>query len=120
MKVGIAQINHVVGDLEGNAEAILNAYSNLVAQGAELVLTPELSLTGYPPRDLIFKSNFVPSTLEFIDYIHARVGDIPLLVGYVDYHTGSVGKPFQNAAVVLEKGKARQNQAGSAYGPGRS
>ena len=108
MKVGIAQINHVVGDLEGNAKAILNAYSNLVAQGAELVLTPELSLTGYPPRDLVFKSNFVPSTLEFIDYIHARVGDTPLLIGYVDYHTGSVGKPFQNAAVMLEKGKVRQ------------
>ena len=108
MKVGIAQINHVVGDLEGNAKAILNAYSNLVAQGAELVLTPELSLTGYPPRDLVFKSNFVPSTLEFIDYIHARVGDIPLLVGYVDYHTGSVGKPFQNAAILLEKSKDRQ------------
>ncbi len=108
MKVGIAQINHVVGDLEGNAKAILNAYTKLVAQGAELVLTPELSLTGYPPRDLIFKSNFVPSTLEFIDYIHARVGDTPLLIGYVDYHTGSVGKPFQNAAVMLEKGKVRQ------------
>ncbi len=110
MKVGIAQINHVVGDLDGNAKAILNAYRKLVAQGAELVLTPELSVTGYPPRDLIFKSNFVPATLDCVDYIHSRVEEIPLLVGYVDYHTGSAGKPFQNAAALLAKGKARQKR----------
>jgi NAD+ synthetase len=108
MKVGIAQINHVVGDIDGNARSILAAYRKLVEQGAELVLTPELSLTGYPPRDLIFKSGFVPGTLERLDYLHSQVEDTPLLVGYVDYHTGTVGKPFQNAAALLEKGRDRQ------------
>mgnify|MGYP001374048003 FL=1 len=108
MKVGIAQINHVVGDLDGNSRAILDAYRKLVAQGAELVLTPELSLTGYPPRDLIFKSGFVPGTLDCIEHLHSQVDDTPLLVGYVDYHAGTVGKPFQNAAALLQRGREMQ------------
>ncbi len=108
MKIGIAQLNHVVGDLDGNSKSILAAYRELVDRGAELVLTPELSLTGYPPRDLIFKSGFVPRTLDCIEDLHSQVGEVPLLVGYVDYHTGSTGKPFQNAAVLLQKGGERQ------------
>ena len=106
MKLGIAQLNHVVGDLEGNAAGILDAYRKLVADGAELVVTPELSLTGYPPRDLVFKSRFVPETLAALERLHGEVGDVPLLVGYVDFHTGSVGKPFVNAAALLQKGRA--------------
>jgi NAD+ synthase (glutamine-hydrolysing) len=108
MKIGIAQLNHVVGDLDGNSKAILAAYRELVDRGAELVLTPELSLTGYPPRDLIFKSGFVPRTLDCIEYLHSQVGEVPLLVGYVDYHTGSTGKPFQNAAGLLQRGSEMQ------------
>ena len=108
MKVGIAQINHVVGDLDGNSKSILDAYRKLVEQGAELVLTPELSLTGYPPRDLIFKSGFVSATLDGIGHLHSQVEDVPLLVGYVDYHAGTVGKPFENAAALLQKGRERQ------------
>jgi NAD+ synthase (glutamine-hydrolysing) len=105
MRVGIAQLNHVVGDLEGNAVRILEAYRALVADGAEIVVTPELSLTGYPPRDLVFKSKFVPRTLEVLAGLHAEVGEVPLLVGYVDYHTGSVGRPFQNAVALLATGR---------------
>ncbi|MCP4849741.1 MAG: NAD+ synthase [Verrucomicrobiaceae bacterium] len=108
MKVGIAQINHVVGDLEGNSKLILDAYWNLVDQGAELVVTPELSLTGYPPRDLIFKSGFVSGTLDWLDYLHSKVADVPLLVGYVDHHAGKVGKPFENAAALLQQGREKQ------------
>jgi hypothetical protein len=59
MKIGFAQINPTVGDLRGNCELIIGAYERLAAAGAELVLTPELSLTGYPPQDLVFKSRFL-------------------------------------------------------------
>ena len=59
MKIGIAQLNNIVGDLSGNAEAIVSAYNQSVAKGAEIVITPELSLTGYPPRNLVFKSAIV-------------------------------------------------------------
>jgi len=60
MKIGFAQINPTVGDLRGNCELIVRAYERLTAAGAELVLTPELAMTGYPPQDLVLKSLFVP------------------------------------------------------------
>jgi NAD+ synthase (glutamine-hydrolysing) len=56
MKIGFAQINPIVGDLSGNFEKIAGAYDRLSAAGAELVVTPELAITGYPPQDLLFKS----------------------------------------------------------------
>src|SRR3954463_237403 len=104
MKIGFAQINPTVGDLRGNLERISKAYERLVEKGAELVLTPELGLTGYPPQDLVYKSRFVPQTLEMLDELHRRVDSAALLVGYVDRNTGR-GKPFRNAAALLEKGK---------------
>ncbi|MGI8889674.1 MAG: NAD+ synthase [Chthoniobacterales bacterium] len=104
MRIGIAQINPTVGDLRGNFEKVIAAYQRLAADGAELVLAPELALTGYPPQDLVFKSRFVPETLEAVNRLHACLGKVPLLVGYVDFNTGR-GKPFYNAAAVLERGQ---------------
>jgi len=104
MKIGFAQINPTVGDLRGNCELIIGAYERLVAAGAELVLTPELAITGYPPQDLVFKSRFVPENLAVLEKLHARVGNAPLLVGFVDRNEGR-GKPFHNAAALLERGK---------------
>ena len=105
MRIGIAQINPTVGDLRGNFEKILAAYRRLAARGAELVLAPELATTGYPPQDLVFKSRFVPQNLEALTHLHACVGEVPLLVGYVDKNEGR-GKPFYNAAALLERGEA--------------
>jgi len=104
MKIGFAQINPTVGDLRGNCELIIGAYERLAAAGAELVLTPELSLTGYPPQDLVFKSRFVPENLALLEKLHAQVGESALLVGFVD-RNGGRGKPFHNAAALLERGK---------------
>ena len=104
MKIGFAQINPTVGDLRGNCEIIVRAYERLAAAGAELVLTPELAMTGYPPQDLVLKSRFVPENLELLAKLHARVGDAALLVGFVDRNEGR-GKPFRNAAALLERGK---------------
>jgi NAD+ synthase (glutamine-hydrolysing) len=103
MRVGFAQINTTVGDLETNFVKIKEAYQKAVNEGAELVLTPELALTGYPPQDLVFKSRFVPETLTRLDALHHSVGTVPLLVGYVDLNPAKTGKPFINACAVLEK-----------------
>ena len=78
MRIGIAQINPTVGDLRGNFEKILAAYERLAAAGAELVLTPELAITGYPPQDLVFKSRFVPQNLEALERLHDALGAVPL------------------------------------------
>ncbi len=104
MKIGFAQINPTVGDLSGNFEKIIGSYERLAADGAELVLTPELAVPGYPPQDLVFKSRFVPENLQVLDKLHARVGNAALLVGFVDRNEGR-GKPFHNAAALLERGK---------------
>ena len=104
MKIGFAQINATVGDLSGNCDLIIRAYERLAAAGAELVLTPELAITGYPPQDLVFKSRFVPENLALLEKLHAQVGKAALLVGFVDRNEGR-GKPFRNAAALLERGK---------------
>ena len=103
MKIGFAQINPTVGDLSGNYEKILGAYERLADAGADLVLTPELAITGYPPQDLVFKSRFVPQNLEVLDKLQARLRSAALLVGYVERNQGR-GKPFHNAVALLQPG----------------
>ncbi len=103
MQIGFAQINTTVGDIGSNQDRILSAYLKAVDLGADLVLTPELALTGYPPQDLVFKSRFVPETLESLGHLREAVGTVPLLVGYVDFNPGKTGKPFVNACAVLSK-----------------
>ena len=104
MKIGLAQLNTTVGDLAGNHRKILDAYRELVAQGAELVLAPELAITGYPPQDLVFKSRFVPLNLAALGTLHSEVGDVPLLVGYIEVN-GGTGQPYYNAAALLQRGQ---------------
>jgi NAD+ synthase (glutamine-hydrolysing) len=103
MKIGFAQINPTVGDLSGNFEKIVGAYERLANAGANLVLTPELAITGYPPQDLVFKSQFVPQNLEVLDKLQVRLRGAALLVGYVERNQGR-GKPFHNAAALLQPG----------------
>lgn len=108
MKIGIAQINAVVGDFPGNAKRLLQAYRECLDEGAELVVSPEMGLVGYPPRDLVFKSQFVPKCLQALDYLASEIGEVPFLVGYVDHHeSDQPGKPFRNAAAWLEDGEVR-------------
>lgn len=104
MKIGFAQLNPTVGDLQGNFDKIVASYERLAAAGADLVLTPELAVTGYPPQDLVFKSRFVPETLEIVKQLHGRVGNAALLVGFVDRNEDR-GRPFHNAAALLERDK---------------
>src|SRR5256714_14665302 len=103
MKIGFAQINPTVGDLNDNYKKTLGAYERLADAGAELVLTPELAVTGYPPQDLVFKSRFVPQNLEVLDKLQARLHGAALLVGYVERNQGR-GQPFHNAAALLQPG----------------
>lgn len=106
MKIGIAQLNATVGDFPRNAKRILNAYREALDLGAELVVTPEMSLVGYPPQDLVFKTQFAPKCLQALDYIATEVGEVPLIVGYVDRNdSDGPGKPFRNAVAFLQNGK---------------
>ena len=107
MKIGFAQINPTVGDLRGNFEKIAGAYDQLARAGADIVIAPELAVTGYPPKDLVFKSRFVPENLAVLDQLQKRLNKPALLVGFVDRNEGR-GKPFHNAAALLQAGEPLQ------------
>jgi len=107
MHLGLAQINTTVGDLSGNCRRIIEAYRTLVERGAELVLFPELVVSGYPPRDLLFKQRFVADVESTLAEIAAVVGEVPALVGFVETNTSGQGRPFFNAAAWCEQGEVR-------------
>ncbi|PYL85769.1 MAG: NAD+ synthase [Verrucomicrobia bacterium] len=107
MKIGFAQINPTVGDLRGNFEKIIAAYDQLARAGADIVVAPELAVSGYPPQDLVFKSRFVPENLAVLDELQKRLSQPALLVGFVDRNEGR-GKPFHNAAALLQTGEPLQ------------
>jgi NAD+ synthase (glutamine-hydrolysing) len=105
MRLGLAQLNTTVGDLSGNRQRILDAYARLVEQGAELVVFPELVVTGYPPRDLLFKRSFVPDNLVTLAAIAEKVGAVPALIGHVDHNPASEGRTLFNAASFCHRGR---------------
>ena len=107
MKIGFAQINPTVGDLQGNFEKIVTAYDRLADAGADIVIAPELAVPGYPPQDLLFKSRFVPENLAVIERLQKRLSKPALLVGFVDRNEGR-GKPFHNAAALLQADQPMQ------------
>jgi NAD+ synthase (glutamine-hydrolysing) len=105
MRLGLAQLNLTVGDLPGNRRRILDAYSALVSQGAELVAFPELAVCGYPPRDLLFKRRFVPDVVDSLLAIAAAVGEVPALVGTVEPNPTGQGRAFHNSAAFCHRGR---------------
>jgi len=105
VKIGVAQINTTVGDFPGNRDLIINAYHQLTGDGAELVIFPEMAICGYPPRDLLFKKQFVPRNLEILGEIAATTRDVPMIVGFVEPNPRDEGKPFYNAAAWCHQGK---------------
>ncbi len=106
MRIALAQINTTVGDFDGNKALILDGYRRGVTGGAQLVLTPELAICGYPPRDLVHRSRFVPGNIETLHGIATEVGEVPLITGFVDINRDD-GKPFHNSAAVLQHGKVQ-------------
>jgi NAD+ synthase (glutamine-hydrolysing) len=112
MKIAIAQLNPTVGDLAGNAQRILTAAQQAAAQGARLVLTPELSLCGYPPRDLLLQPSFIQAAAEtLMQLAHDLPPQVAVLVGTVEANSLSShrgGKPLFNSTALLEGGEVRQ------------
>jgi NAD+ synthetase len=105
MKIALAQINPTVGDVVGNAELIRRDIGRARDAGARLVVFPELALLGYPPRDLILKSDLVAANLRAIEALAAETRGIAALVGFVDRNDSKVGRPLHNALAVLDDGR---------------
>ncbi len=107
MKIGLLQSNFTVGDFAQNAEKIVSAYEQAVRGGAELCISTELGLCGYPPRDLLNRKDFIQSHDAALQRVAKRVGRIPLFIGGIAPTHKKAGRPLFNAAFLLEKGKSR-------------
>lgn len=109
MKIALAQINTTVGDIAGNVERILQFARNAAKQGADLVVYPELCITGYPPLDLLHSDYVISATEKALTYIENELPDgVAALVGAPVPNPSPKGKRLFNAAVLLEKGAPRQ------------
>ncbi|MFO1487042.1 MAG: NAD+ synthase [Verrucomicrobiota bacterium] len=113
MKIALAQLNSTVGDLTGNEARILAAYRRGVEAGVDLVVCPELSVTGYPPRDLVLKKRFLAQNLETLHRLAAATGKTGLLVGYVGESPVRPGRGVTNSAALLQNGKILATRAKS-------
>lgn len=101
MKVAIAQINCIVGDIAGNAEKILESARHAKAQGASLLVTPELGLCGYPPEDLLLRADFLEACHLQLKKLSEELDGITVIVG----HPHQVEESCFNAASVLRDGR---------------
>ena len=111
MKIALGQINPTVGDFSGNAAKIIEFTRRAQAAGAGLILFPELSVCGYPPRDLVERSSFVAHNREWAERIAAETRGIAVICGLVTPADADGGKTAMNSAALLMDGKIAFTQS---------
>ena len=107
MKIGIAQINTTIGDFDGNAAKILERLEWAEGQGADLVVFPELAISGYPPRDLLEKPDFIRRNLECVEKIAQKTKKTAAVLGYITANETAEGRGLFNTAGILHEGKVK-------------
>jgi len=105
VKIALGQINPTVGDFSGNAAKIIDFSRRAQAAGAGLILFPELSVCGYPPRDLVERSSFVARNRESAERIATETSGIAVVCGLVTPADSDTGKTVMNSAALLMDGK---------------
>jgi NAD+ synthase (glutamine-hydrolysing) len=111
VKIALGQINPTVGDFSGNAAKIIDFSQRAKGAGAELILFPELSVCGYPPRDLVERPSFVAHNAESIARIAAETRGIGVICGLVTPAHSDTGKSAMNSAALLMDGKVAFTQS---------
>ncbi|HEX3153087.1 MAG TPA: NAD+ synthase [Candidatus Angelobacter sp.] len=104
MKIALGQINPTIGDFTGNSKKIIESSRQALAQGAEMILFPELAVCGYPPRDLLEKPAFVERNTQVVKEIAQAVPQITIVCGFVSPAKVETGKSVMNSAAVLRQG----------------
>jgi NAD+ synthase (glutamine-hydrolysing) len=108
MKLALLQLNPTVGDLTGNADLIARAVRRVDAN-ADLAVTSELALLGYPPRDLLLNDDFIKRSQNVLESLaHGLNGSLPVLVGLAEPNPADVGRPLFNSAALLCQGKVER------------
>lgn len=103
MRIGLAQINPTVGDINGNTALISHTIDEAVQDNCDLVIFPEMAITGYPPEDLLFKKSFIDQNLTALKIIAAKAKTVQVMLGFVDVKNN---KKF-NSLAYLENGKIK-------------
>ncbi len=113
MRIALAQINPTIGDLSGNVERMTRCAREASSRGAEVVVFPELSMTGYPPRDLVEKASFLEANESALQDLAAATAGLNLSVicGYVGRSEAETGKRALNSAAVVDGGKVLFRQS---------
>src|SRR5947209_9554576 len=101
MKIAIAQMNCTVGDLAGNGSRIIDFAIRARAQGADVMVTPELALCGYPPEDLLLRDDFYRNCEKALIDVAAKITGIVAVVGFPHQQNGK----RYNAAAVIRNGR---------------
>jgi len=99
LRIALAQINPIVGDLEGNKEKIVDYIEKSKALGVDLIAFPEMALTGYPPEDLLLKPHFIKENVRYLKEIAQQTEKISAIIGFVD----AEGDIFNAAALIHHK-----------------
>ena len=107
MKIAVAQINPTVGDIKANSAKILRNIKLAKSHGADLVLFSELALIGYPPKELLVKTQFVEDNLKALADIAQQCDDCAALVGHASRSQSPTGPKLHNAAALLVDGKVQ-------------
>ena len=107
MRAALGQINTTVGDLAGNADLMIRTARQAAERGAELVVFPELSITGYPPRDLVEKQSFIERSERQLERLAQGTAelDVALICGYVGRSHSAAGKRATNSAALVKGGQ---------------
>jgi NAD+ synthase/NAD+ synthase (glutamine-hydrolysing) len=113
MNIALAQYNPVVGDIRGNTARSERLIREAARRGADLVVFGELSVVGYPPRDLLVKDGFVSESVQAVERLARSCTDVAALVGYVRPNPDTDGRPLQNAAALLRDGRVDHVQVKS-------
>jgi NAD+ synthase (glutamine-hydrolysing) len=105
VKIALAQINPLIGDIAGNIRQIKAVARIASKKQCDLIVYPELAITGYPPRDLVEDKDFVARNLQALEKLADETGEMGLLVGFVDSRSGKRGRPLANAVALLHRGR---------------
>jgi NAD+ synthase/NAD+ synthase (glutamine-hydrolysing) len=111
VKIALGQINPTVGDFQGNSAKIIDFAQRAQAAGAELILFPELSVCGYPPRDLVERSSFIAHNREAAEHIATQTKGIAVVCGLVTPAQAETGKRVLNSAALLKDGRIAFTQS---------
>jgi NAD+ synthase/NAD+ synthase (glutamine-hydrolysing) len=105
LKVALAQINPTIGDFTNNCQKIIAYAEKAKAADCDLVIFQELAISGYPPRDLLERKDFVDANLRWLNHLVGSIHDIGVICGYVDKNRSNTGNPLYNAAALFENGE---------------